>query len=134
MSWLPELLAGPGVNFNSGRRGKTTVLSEGAGVQGAAVSDRGGHGPNCGQRVQHQRRLSRVRRAGIGCRPTLGYGRYFVDQNSCGKSVSEFAGAATNFAGGFRLFGMMKDRGRESAPRYPPCARCLLDQVLEDLL
>jgi hypothetical protein len=75
MSWLPELLAGPGVNFNSGRRGKTAVLSEGAGVQGAAASDRGRHGPNCGQRVQHQRRLSRVRRAGIGCRPTLGYGR-----------------------------------------------------------
>jgi hypothetical protein len=46
MSWLPELLAGPGVNFNSGRRGKTAVLSEGAGVQGAAASDRGGHGPN----------------------------------------------------------------------------------------
>ena len=29
MSWLPELLAVPGVNFNSGRRGKTAVLSEG---------------------------------------------------------------------------------------------------------
>jgi hypothetical protein len=45
MSWLPELLAGPGVNFNSGRRGKTAVLSEGAGVQGAAASDRGGTWP-----------------------------------------------------------------------------------------
>ena len=69
MSWLPELLVGPGVNFNSGRRGKTAVLSEGAGIQGAAASDRGGHGPNCGQRVQHQRRLSRVRRAGIRLEP-----------------------------------------------------------------